>query len=1088
MSGRAPAFREVEEKDLREADAFERGLLERWRAEGLFEKALAARAGAPPFVFYEGPPTANGRPGIHHVIARTLKDVVCRYRTMKGCRVLRKAGWDTHGLPVEIEVEKSLGLSGKGEIEKFGIAEFNRLCRESVLRHKEEWESLSERIGYWLDYRDPYMTCSNDYIESVWYLLSRFHARGLLYRGRKVIPFCPRCGTGLSSHEVGLGYKDVTDPSVTVLFRVAGSPGRYLAAWTTTPWTLPSNVALAVHPKLRYARVRRAGKEFVAARDRLASLFPAGDFEVLEETDGAALAGTRYEPLFPIDRLPRLPTGEWTPSEGNAHRVHAAEFVSAEEGTGIVHVAPAYGPDDHALAARESLPVVAAVGTDGRFAEGGPVPAGTFFKEADSGVLADLKGRGLLLRRDQVEHAYPFCWRCDTPLFYFATPAWFLRTTAYRKELVEFNRRIRWVPPEVGTGRFGDWLEGNVDWAISRERYWGTPLPIWFCDREEGHVEVFGSLEGLRKRAGSLPRDLDLHRPAVDGIAFRCLECPGSMRRVASVLDCWFDSGAMPVAQYHWPFENRERVREQFPADYIAEGLDQTRGWFYTLHAIGTFLTGVDRARGEEDPALALPEGGAYRTCLVNGLVLDREGKKMSKRLGNASDPWEVLKRDGADSLRWYLLGTSAPWLPRKFDPAGVSDVRHGFLRKVADSYNFFARYANVEGWGPGGTRPDPEPLDRWIDSRRASTVLAVGEAFEAYDLTGACRAIERFVVEDVSNWYIRRSRDRFWQGGAGARGAFASLHAALETTCRLLAPIAPFLSDEIHGRLSGGKESVHLARFPQADAAKREPSLEAAMDVVLRVCRMGHALRERAKRRVRQPLKLLQVWGGEVAVRALREETFAGLVRDELNVKEIGVLEGRPVGMALRAKPNYAVVGKKLGSRVKVLERMLAKPEDSILGLLWELRSGKGEGGVALDLDGERMPLKSEDLRFTIEAPAGTSVEAEGDLVVALDTEVTEPLLLEGLARDLVSRIQNLRKEAGLHVSDRIRVDVREDAGPLVRRSLEAHGSLVRGETLAEGGLRFAPGDGAGWSEFELPDGAGRVALRIGRALASRT
>ncbi|HET6202364.1 MAG TPA: isoleucine--tRNA ligase [Planctomycetota bacterium] len=1087
MKERAAAFREVGESELRDADAFERPILERWRASDLFGATLAARAGAPPFVFYEGPPTANGRPGIHHVLSRTLKDVVCRYRTMKGRRVLRKAGWDTHGLPVEIEVEKSLGLSGKGEIETFGIGEFNRLCRESVFRHKEEWERLSERIGYWLDYRDPYMTCSNAYVESVWYLLSRFHAAGLLYRGRKVIPFCPRCGTGLSSHEVGLGYKDATDPSVTVLFPIAGAQGRYLAAWTTTPWTLPSNVALAVHPRLRYARVRRGGKEFVAARGRLASLFPAGDFEVIEECDGAALAGTRYEPLFPIDRLPRLPTGTWTPSETNAHRVYAAEFVSAEEGTGIVHVAPAYGPDDHALAAREALPVVAAVGSDGRFAEGGPVPAGTFFKEADPLLLADLKGRGLLLRRDQVEHAYPFCWRCDTPLFYFATPAWFLRTTSYREALVEFNRRIRWVPPEVGTGRFGDWLEGNVDWAISRERYWGTPLPIWVCDRDEGHVEVFGSVGGLGKRAGSLPRDLDLHRPAVDGISFRCGTCAGSMRRVASVLDCWFDSGAMPFGQFHWPFENRDRVREQFPADYIAEGLDQTRGWFYTLHAIATFLTGVDRARGEEDPALALPEGSAYRTCLVNGLVLDREGKKMSKRLGNALDPWEAIRRDGADAVRWYLLSTSAPWLPKRFDPDGVSDVRHGFLRKVADSYNFFARYANVEGWSPGSKGGAAELLDRWIASRSASTVLAVDGALEAYDLTGACRAIERFVVEELSNWYIRRSRERFWRGGEGARGAFATLHAALETTCRLLAPFAPFLADEVYRRVRGEAESAHLAPFPKADPAAREPGLEAAMDVVLRVCRMGHALRERARRRVRQPLRRLRVWVGAGDPSALRDEAFAALVREELNVKEILPTEGFPVEMALRAKPNYAVVGKKLGGRVKVLERKLAEADRDLVGVLWGLRSGT-PARMSLSLDGVTADILPEDLRFTIEAPPGTSVEAEGDLVVALETEVTEDLLLEGLARELVSRIQSLRKDGGLDLSDRIRVDVRGDAGDLVRRALEAHGAVVRGETLAEGGIRFASGDGEGWSEFELPDGAGRVALRIERAVRSRT
>jgi len=1082
VTGARGEGRPFEELSLEEPSRFEEALLETWDREDLFARTLEARQGAPPFVFYEGPPTANGRPGIHHVLARTLKDVVCRYRTLRGFRTVRKAGWDAHGLPVEIEVEKALGFSGKAEIERHGIAEFNRLCRESVFRYKDEWEKLSRRIGFWLDYADAYVTCSNEYVESVWYLLERFHRNGLLYRSRKVIPFCARCGTGLSSHEVGQGYRDVVDPSVVVLFPVAGRRGRYLAAWTTTPWTLPSNTALAVRPDLRYALVRRAGKEILLALDRIPAVFPAADAEVLEEFDGSALEGLAYEPIFSPAGVRRLPPGEWEPSEESAWKVRAADFVSSEEGTGIVHVAPSYGADDHALAGRAKLPVLAAVGEDGRFGEAPSLVAGLFFKEADAVLLRDLAKRGLLLRRETVTHAYPFCWRCETPLLYFGTPAWFLRTTAFKDLLVGYNERIRWVPPDVGEGRFGNWLEGNVDWALSRERYWGTPLPAWVCDLDEAHLEVFGSRASLAERAGGLAADLDLHRPAIDAVAFRCRACQGTMRRVPSLVDCWFDSGAMPTAQYHWPFENVERVRGQYPADFIAEGLDQTRGWFYTLHAIATFLTGVDRARAEGDPRLALPEGPAYRTCLVNGLVLDREGRKMSKRLGNTADPWAAIAENGADALRWHFLSSAAPWLPKRYDPEGSASVLHGFLSTLTHSFNFFALYARLGGFRPGvpGVPLAERPaLDRWIASRVETTLAEVRDAMDAYDLTGAARTLERFVVEELSNWYIRRSRRRFWVGGEGERGAFETLFDALVATTRLLAPFVPFLSDALHRRLLGPDRSVHLSDLRDPDPERRDESLEASMDLALRLARIGRALREGARCRVRQPLSKLEVWTTAASAAALRDGGFDRLVAEELNVREVLLHEGRPEGIGLRVKPNYPALGKRYGRLVPAIERWIASLD---AGDLWNLRAGKAEA-LRREFDGTPVEVRVEDLRFEFSAPPETGVEAEGELVVTLHTHVSEELRVEGIAREIVNRIQTQRRESGFAVVDRIRVEVRADAEgeAIVRRALADHEGLVRAETLAEGGIRWGDARGEGWREWELP-GGGRLSLRLAR------
>ncbi|HEV8113120.1 MAG TPA: isoleucine--tRNA ligase [Planctomycetota bacterium] len=1069
-------------------------VLRAWREQKTFETVQRARSGAPPFVFWEGPPTANGRPGIHHVLARTIKDSVCRYQTMRGKRVERKAGWDTHGLPVELEVEKKLGISGKPQIEALdgGVARFNRECRESVWTYKKEWEELSERTGYWLDYASPYVTYEPEYIESVWYLLALFHGKGLVYRGKRVLPYCGRCGTGLSSHELAQPgvYREISDPSVVLRFRLPD--GDSLLAWTTTPWTLPSNFALAVHPKRDYVRARvlkkkgsgsEPGEIVWVVRERLPAVLGAAgvDFEELGHRPGMELVGLEYAPLFDA-RLPEI-DGGWQKA-GPAHRVQSGEFVTVEDGTGIVHQAP-YGADDWDLARRNKLPVSLAVGDDGRFSRDvGPVKSGTWFKDADDALIADLKARHLLFDKVHAPHSYPHCWRCSTPLYYFPAPAWYIRTTAYRDRMVASNRAIRWVPPELEK-RFGEWLENNIDWNISRDRYWGTPLPFWVCSNAAcGHEVAIGSRKELEERTHSaLPADLDLHKPGIDRIEFACPRCSGVMRRTPAVLDCWFDSGAMPYAQHGWPHKagSDARLRAQFPADFIAEGLDQTRGWFYTLHAIGSFVTSI--------PELGLPDGPAYKSCVVNGLLLDKDGVKMSKRLGNVVDPWKTVDEHGADAVRWYLLSSGNPWLPKRFDPAGILEVRRKFLGTLVNSYKFFAEYARLDGFDPRNPAipaPSARPeIDRWLLSRTQSLVAEVTADLDAYDIAGACRAIETFVVDDLSNWYIRRNRRRFWKSeqGADKLAAFATLHAGLAAATLLAAPVAPFLTELLWRRLSGSDASVHAELFPAPDAARVDRTLEASMRIVTRVVELGRALRDRSGLKIRQPLRAIHVRTSDPEGLLLLAEPFAKeLLLGELNIKTLGSLAADDGALCvLKAKANFRALGKRLGGAMKAAAAVIEKlPAESIA----RLRAGNP---VGVEVDGRAVELSPEDVQVSVETRADFDVETDGQYVVFLDTTLDDDLVVEGLAREVINRVNGLRKDSGLAVEDRIRLRATAVRGDQVLKALSAQRQLIQTETLAveltvEDGEADGPGGSASASSREFDLGDGR-ALRIGLA-----
>ncbi|MCC6409557.1 MAG: isoleucine--tRNA ligase [Planctomycetes bacterium] len=1074
-------------------------ILDFWEREKTFERLQESRRGKPAFVFWEGPPTANGRPGIHHVLARTLKDTVCRFQTMLGHRVERKAGWDTHGLPVELEVEKALGISGKPEIEKYGVAAFNQKCRESVWKYREEWEKLSARIGYWLDYADPYVTYEADYVESVWYLLARFHRAGLIYRGKRVLPYCGRCGTGLSSHELGQPgvYRDLLDPSIYARFELVDAPSserESLLAWTTTPWTLPSNIALAVHPERDYVRVRvplavakgeaagSRGHEILWVVAERAKAVLGEGYEVLASKKGRELEGVRYRPLFDAD-VPAVEPGGWQPDPDARWRVCSAEYVTVEDGTGIVHQAPSYGADDWATAARYRLPVLQAVGAEGKFVvDVGSVKAGTFFKDADDALMDDLKARGLVFKKSRESHSYPHCWRCNTALFYFASPAWYIRTTALKERMVAFNKRIRWVPEDVGTGRFGEWLENNVDWNISRDRYWGTPLPFWICDGCD-HETAIESVAELARLAGALPKDFDLHKPAVDAPRIPCAKCGGSMRRTAPVLDCWFDSGAMPFAQYHWPFgESRATVADQVPASFICEGLDQTRGWFYTLHAIGAFVTTLSDA--------GLADAPAYGTCLVNGLVLDKDGVKMSKRLGNVVDPWKVIEEHGTDAVRWYLISSAAPWLPKKFDPEGLAETRGRFFRALVNSYQFFREYARIDAFDPASPAIPPvaarPEIDRWLVSRTQSVCADVRAAMERYDLTAATRAIESFVVDELSNWYIRRNRRRFWKGESGADklAAFATLHDALTKTALVLAPFAPFLSEMLWQRLAPGLGSVHVQLFPTPRAELVDRDLEGAMRLVERLVVMGRALREKAGMRTRQPLRAIHVRASDSeALRLLATPFAAAQVLDELNIKQIGSLaadDGKLVKLV--GKANFKVLGKKIGARMKAAAVAIGALDAAALS---KLRSG---GPVSVDVEGAPLELVSEDVLVSVESRADFPVETDGHFVVWLDTALDRELVREGLAREAVNRINGLRKERELEVEDRIRLtlfspdaDVRAAVGET--RQAGGFRELVAAETLATG-LSLAESElaGADVASWDLGEGRTLVA-RLERA-----
>ncbi len=1003
--------------------ALEQQVLARWRERDVFAESIRRRQGAPPWVFYEGPPTANGAPGSHHVLARAFKDIFTRYRTMCGHYVERKGGWDCHGLAVELAVEAELGMKQKSDIERYGIAAFNERCREKVLSHIDDWTRLTERIAFWIDTDDAYRTLDPSYVESVWWALKEIHRKGLLFERLKVVPYCTRCGTALSSHELGQPdvYRDVLDPSVYVRLPVLDparsplQPGDELLVWTTTPWTLVSNAAVAVDPDLTYVRARGAdhstaprGAAVLAAALLERVLGPGA--EVLDEFPGRALEGVRYE--GPFDFIPAEAYGP------KGRTVLLADFVTAQDGTGLVHTAVAFGEDDFRLGEEAGLTVVNPVLPDGTYDERIGPYAGRWVKEADDDLVADLERRGRLLRAERYEHAYPHCWRCGTPLIYYAKPSWYIATSQVKDRLLAANEQVNWQPPGIKHGRFGKWLEGNVDWALSRERYWGTPLPVWRCDNE--HVSVIGSLAELRERSGVVLEDP--HRPFVDEVSFPCTECGEQMRREPVVIDVWFDSGSMPFAQYAAPHAGTERFEARFPADYICEALDQTRGWFYSLLAISTLL--FDRS--------------SYRNVVCLGLILDEDGRKMSKSVGNVVEPWDVIDTYGADAFRWYFFTSKYPWDGYRFSLDTIGDSVRLFMLQLWNTYHLYVLYANANGItaaalpGSGG---DDTDLDRWIGSRLSATVTAVREALDKFDATAGGRALAEF-VEELSNWYVRRSRRRFWDGDPAA---FRTLHTALVTVAKLLAPFCPFLADEIYDNLDGAEPSVHLCDFPVAEARDRE--LERAMATARDTVRLGLAARAHAKLKLRQPLHAAVVvaTGDERAA----IERMAGIVRDELNVRELRfVSEADELG-EVEVKPNYRTLGPRFGKEMPRVAAAVAALDPAHVAAA--LRNGS-EVGIAAG--GHDHTLTAEDLLVTMKPLAGYQVEREGLHAVALELEIDGDLRMEMWAREIVHAVQAARRDAGLEVSDRIVLTLDGDPGLL--EAAREHERYIAGETLA--------------------------------------
>ncbi len=1072
MNDRPPRFREVSPKS--DFPALDARILEFWRTERIFEKSLELRRGGPLYAFYEGPPTANGRPGAHHVLSRVFKDIFPRYKTMRGYRVPRKAGWDCHGLPVELEVERRLGIDGKEQIEEYGVARFNALCRESVLTYLRDWDRMTERIGFWIDLDDAYYTLTNDYIESVWSLLRRIWDRELLYEGFKVVPYCPRCGTAISSHEMAQGYHDVTEPSVYVRFRLrpaaaaavatlgeaaAGAPPAgeaaargataaadgatapvSLAVWTTTPWTLASNVACAVNPEIEYALVESRGERFVLAHDLVEAVLGA-KATVERLIAGRELLGLEYEPPY-----------RFVAPERRAWYVVGDGYVTVGDGTGIVHIAPAYGEDDMRIGRDNDLPVVNLVDPAGRFVADVTPWAHTFVKDADPAIIADLQERGLLLAEVPYEHSYPFCWRCDTPLLYYSKTTWYIRTTAIKDELLAANEAVTWYPEHIKHGRFGEWLENNVDWALSRDRYWGTPLPVWRCD--QGHAHCVGSVAELREMAVTPPpADLELHRPFVDDVVLRCPECGGDMRRVPEVIDAWFDSGSMPFAQWHYPFENEEKFRERFPADFIAEAIDQTRGWFYSLLAVATLVEGRS----------------SYDTVLCLGHILDADGQKMSKSRGNVVQPDDVLDRQGADAFRWYLFTTSSPWYPRRFSLDLVDEVVRKFLLTLWNTYSFFTVYANIDRFDPAA---EPVPLaerpllDRWLAGRVARLVTRVGEGLEDYDPTNSGRAIQDF-VDELSNWYVRRSRRRFWKSESDRDklAAYNTLYECLVTLAKLLAPYTPFVAEEIYQNLvrsvdQSAPESVHLCDWPAADQAAIDDAVAFDMDCARRAVELGRAARNAAAVKNRQPLAEVAV-AAPAAERAALER-LCDVVTDELNVKELRLVTDAAELLDYALKPNLKLLGPRLGKTVGAVGAALR--EVDAREFVAALRTA-GSAPVALP-DGVQVRLTDEEVLVETVAPAGSRVESEGELTVALATTVDEALRDEGIVRELVHAVQLSRKNADLRIEDTISLALA--VPPELAALVQRNAAYIAGETLA--------------SELELGDGprAHRETVRV--------
>ena len=1001
--------------------AREKAVADFWRENHIAQRAVDQREGCDTFTFYDGPPTANGRPHIGHVLTRVIKDMLPRYQSMKGRKVLRKAGWDTHGLPVELEVEKAIGINGKEQIEEYGIEPFIKKCRESVWKYKSMWEQFSDVVGFWADMEHPYITYENDFIESEWWALKEIWKKGLLYQGHKIVPYCPRCGTPLSSHEVAQGYKDVTERSAIVKFKAADEDA-YFLAWTTTPWTLPSNLGLCVNPNVTYVKLRVYGKVYYLAEALVDSVFDGswGEREELAKMKGSELEYRKYEPLYPFATQD---------VRDKAFFVICDDYVTTEDGTGIVHTAPAFGEDDNRVCRKYNMPFVQFVNEKGEMTEETDWP-GVFVKDADPLILDDLEKSGKLFKAPEFTHSYPHCWRCDTPLIYYARASWFIRMTAVRDELVANNKTVNWIPPSIGEGRFGNWIEHVQDWGISRNRYWGTPLNIWKCSC--GHEHAVGSIAELRELQPDCPADIELHRPYIDAITFPCPECGETMHRVPEVIDCWFDSGSMPFAQWHYPFENKEIFEKYFPADFISEAVDQTRGWFYSLIAISTLLF-------DKSP---------YRNVIVLGHVQDKDGQKMSKSKGNAVDPMDALGRHGADAIRWYFYENSAPWLPNRFHDDAVQEGARKFMGTLWNTYAFYVLYANIDEFDPTKYTLDYDQLsvmDRWVLSRLNTMVRTVDDCLAHYRVTEAAKALQSF-VEELSNWYVRRCRSRFWAKGMEQDkvNAYLTLYTALVTTVKAAAPMVPFITESIYRNLvcsvdKNAPISVHLADFPTANEAWIDPALEDNMEVVLEVVTLGRAARNAANIKNRQPV-------GQMYVKAAHElpDFFVKIIEDELNIKEVIFRDDMSDFLAYHVKPNFHVLGPKVGKQMGAVKKALEASDGAAVK-----DALTGDGSYTLHLPDGDVTVTAEDVEVTVSQRDGYNCQSYGGVTVALSTTLTEALIEEGFVREIISKVQTMRKECGLEVTDHIALDL--SGNPRLVEIARRNEAFIREITLAD-------------------------------------
>ena len=999
----------------------EKETLKFWKDNQIFEKSVQLRQGAPAYTFFDGPPTANGKPHIGHVLTRAMKDIIPRYKTMRGYDVLRKAGWDTHGLPVELEVEKELGLDGKEQIEQYGVIPFIQKCKESVWKYKGEWEVMSDRMGFWADMDNPYITYDNDYIESEWWALKAIYEKGLLYKGHKIVPYCPRCGTALSSHEVAQGYKEVKETSATVRFRVPDEENTYFLAWTTTPWTLPSNVSLCVNPDVTYAYVRVDGKEtFIMAKDLIEAVLEGHDTEIIKEVVGRELEYKHYEPLFECTR--KAAGGK------DAFYVMVDDYVTTTDGTGIVHNAPAFGEDDYRVCKKYDLPFVQMVDSKGEMCGGTPWD-GVFVKKADPMVLKDLDERGLLFAAPKFEHSYPFCWRCDTPLIYYARSSWFIAMTKVKDRLIDYNRRINWIPETIKEGRMGNFLENVIDWGISRERYWGTPLPVWVCDKC-GKIHVVGSRKELSELTGC-DENVELHKPYVDPLTWKC-ECGGTMRREPVVIDCWFDSGSMPFAQWHYPFENKDKFERRYPANFISEAIDQTRGWFYTLSAI----------------AACLFDSPAFLNCIVLGHVQDKEGRKMSKHIGNVVDPWVLLDNQGADAVRWYFYTSSMPWLPNRFSAEAVSESQRKYMGTFWNTYAFYILYADIDNFDPTRhklVRENLTPMDRWILSRLNTLMGRVEAYLDDLKMTEAGREMQDF-MDDLSNWYVRRCRERYWGKDmtADKEAAYMTLYTVLKTMALISAPFTPFMSETMYQNMvrtvdKNAPESIHLCDWPKKDESFIDPELEANMAAVLDIVVLGRSARNAANIKNRQPVASMYVQGKALP------DMYVSIIADELNVKEVKFVDDASSFISYRVKPQLKTLGPRYGKLLPKINQYLAGEG---VGNAVVAAHNRGES-YKFDIDGTEISLAAEDVLVSTEENAGFVTVTEHDLSVVLDTNLTPELIEEGFVREIVSKVQTMRKEAGFEVTDHIVLF--HHGNSLIEGIFARHGAEIAADTLAD-------------------------------------